>query len=108
MACGSFARNKVFVILGYGCGVRGLKVQDFSAGGLRPPWPRREPSALDLRGSMSVSGGLTGCADSRRATRAIRPRQGPGCRTWEVKPAGHDNGVDVGVAPSPLPLEPEV
>src|SRR5262249_61050904 len=54
MAFGSFARNKVFVILGYGCGVRGLKVRDFSAGGLRPPWPRPEPSALDLRGSMSV------------------------------------------------------
>src|SRR5215813_9779903 len=60
MACGSFAGNKVFVILGYGCGVRGLKVRDFSAGGLRPPWPRPEPSALDLRGSMSVS--VTGAA----------------------------------------------
>src|SRR5262249_19691617 len=63
MACGSFAGNKVFVILGCGCGVRGLKVRDFSAGGLRPPWPRPEPSALGLRGSMSV--GLS--AGSRRS-----------------------------------------
>src|SRR5262249_58753465 len=26
----------------------------------------------------------------------------------EVKPAGYDDGVDAGVAPSPLPLKPEV
>jgi hypothetical protein len=42
------------VILGYGCGVRGVKVQDFPQAGFRPPWPRPEPSAPGLRGSLSV------------------------------------------------------